>query len=320
MPPFPLCRALAVVVMMLFAEHGTPARAVEAAPVAGYTVSQQDVRSQVMDRTYRIFLAVPQGPAPAGGWPAVYLLDGNIAFPMMLDALRAQSGARRHHPVVVIGVGYVTDGPYDPAREYDYTPPVYNGPSQDNGLPIGGADRFIRYLTRELKPAIEREQPIDRHREVLFGHSYGGLLALHLLFTHPSAFRAYAAASPSFGFGNRTLFAEAKGFENERHAGPIDVMITAAEYEQTLSPDQASAPDAAERRTRMARRHPVDTARSVAGDLDRLPSVRARFHEFMGATHSSELPLAVARTLRFVQARLGKAGDVVESRERHVAR
>ena len=42
--------------------------------------TQFDVRSKTTGRTYRIYVARPRGQPPAGGWPVVYVLDGDIAF------------------------------------------------------------------------------------------------------------------------------------------------------------------------------------------------------------------------------------------------
>jgi hypothetical protein len=60
----------------------------------------------------------------------------------------------------------------------------------------GGADRFLRFLTEELIPLIDARYRTAPFR-LLFGHSLGGLLALHTLVERPDVFRGVLAASPS---------------------------------------------------------------------------------------------------------------------------
>jgi predicted alpha/beta superfamily hydrolase len=49
-------------------------------------------------------------------------------------------------------------------------------------------------------------------REALFGHSYGGLFALHALFTRPSSFDTFIAASPSIWWNNQFILEEEARF------------------------------------------------------------------------------------------------------------
>lgn len=52
---------------------------------------------------------------------------------------------------------------------------------------------------------VEAVLPIDPDRQSLFGHSFGGLFVLYSLFTRPSAFTTWIAASPSIYWENRTI-------------------------------------------------------------------------------------------------------------------
>ncbi|MEF9604585.1 alpha/beta hydrolase, partial [Paracoccus sp. PXZ] len=68
---------------------------------------------------YRLFLAVPKAPAPARGWPVLYMLDGNAAF----DFLAAEHLALAPG-LMIVGIGYDTDRQF--ARELrtlDFTAP-----------------------------------------------------------------------------------------------------------------------------------------------------------------------------------------------------
>ncbi|WP_258869738.1 hypothetical protein [Paracoccus thiocyanatus] len=111
---------------------------------------------------YRLFLAVPKAPAPAGGWPVLYMLDGNAAF----DFLTAEHLALAPG-LVVAGIGYDTDRQF--ARELrtlDFTAP--DGPGDGlrpdhvhEGRTAGGAAIFHDRLTGPLRDAAEAGLPID---------------------------------------------------------------------------------------------------------------------------------------------------------------
>jgi pimeloyl-ACP methyl ester carboxylesterase len=59
---------------------------------------------------------------------------------------------------------------------------------------------------------------ISVSREALYGHSYGGLFALHALFTRPKAFDCYIASSPSIWWNSRCILHEAKEFLGKKKA------------------------------------------------------------------------------------------------------
>lgn len=77
---------------------------------------------------HRIFVAEPIAPPPAQGYPVIFVLDGNILFPIVAQLVRnrgARSDMAARFPAVVVGLGYATPGVLDTtARAYDYTPPL----------------------------------------------------------------------------------------------------------------------------------------------------------------------------------------------------
>lgn len=159
---------------------------------------------------YRIFVFRPAKPAPAGGYPVLYALDGNACFGSLAEAMRLQS---RHplglEPGIIVGIGYDTDEPFATGRRfYDYTIAALPGDTRPDGTPFpetGGADRFLSFIEEELKPEIERRYPVDRARQALFGHSLGGFFTLYALLEQPGAFRSYIAGSPSVWWAGRYL-------------------------------------------------------------------------------------------------------------------
>jgi len=155
---------------------------------------------------YRILVSWPQGSPPETGWPVLYLLDGADNFAVAtvttrrLERAGARSGGGGGGIIVGIDSGSLT------RRVLDYTPPspgylIPEG-APASGLPTGGSEQFLSFIETHVKPFVKSRWDIDPHKETLAGHSFGGLLALHALFTQPDIAQRYAAISPSLWFGD----------------------------------------------------------------------------------------------------------------------
>ncbi len=155
---------------------------------------------------YRVHLAVPRAAAPPAGYPVAYLLDGNAAL-MELDAELLQRLAESAHPPVLALIAHDNDLRIDgDARTFDYTPRRSSAGGEEfdvlnAGRRSGGADAFLSFIEGQVKPAVAAKVAVDAGRQLLWGHSYGGLFALHVLATRPAAFTDYAAVDPSLWWG-----------------------------------------------------------------------------------------------------------------------
>lgn len=184
------------------------------APVA--VTPWQLERSDVMRITapdgqvYRLLVAWPEGAPPAGGWPVLWVLDGEDNFPVAASIARrmARGGPRTG---IAPGLVVAIDSGVLARRVLDYTPAVagYTIPSgaPASGLPTGGADAFLAFIENQARPRIAARWKIDASRQTLMGHSFGGLLALHAL-AKGAPFTRYVAVSPSFWFGNGVISQE----------------------------------------------------------------------------------------------------------------
>jgi len=260
-----------------------------AEPVTLAGAEQRAMRSKA-GLDYRVFVARPEGEPPAKGFPVIYMLDGNASFAMAWSVMRMQwnrPGGDGPTPAVIVAIGYPTDGPYDMARRaLDYTPAMATPPA---GAPTGGADAFLAFIEDELKPAIAAAHPIDATRQALFGHSYGGLFTLHVLFTRPQAFQRYFAISPSIWWGGGAIKAE----EAKAAATDAPVTILVGEYEQKPRPTD-TGPD---RAARMAQTRMVDNARDMADRL-KARGMNLDFDLLADEDHGSIMAVAVAKALR----------------------
>ncbi|MEG2999872.1 MAG: alpha/beta hydrolase-fold protein [Comamonas sp.] len=171
-------------------------------------------------RQHRVMVYVPQGAAPVGGWPVMYVLDGNLMFPFIAQLVHNRSARGpelRSGSAIVVGLGHAL--PADngevhdrSARTYDYTLP-YDGVGPDSqGRAQGGADVFLDFIAQQLQPLLQAALPVNAQRQTLVGHSYGGLCTLHALFTRPGMFQRHVAASPSLWWGDGVVVQECQRF------------------------------------------------------------------------------------------------------------
>lgn len=259
---------------------------------------QLDVQAATTGHRYRLFVAVPPGPVPDAGYPVLYVLDGNAAFPVAAFLARgaaARAEVTGHVAPLVVGIGYPGDADFDvAARRRDYTPgdEAAGGPVSE-----GGAARFLDFIERELKPLIMARHRIDTQRQALFGHSFGGLFVLHVLFTRPEAFSTYLASSPSIWWRDQLLLAALPAWER-RHASALPrVQISVGALEDEL-PKGKLPPDV---RATWSSTPMVGPARSLAARLRELPGAaeRVAFHELAGENHGSAWFPAMTRGMLF---------------------
>ncbi len=264
---------------------------------------QRDMPSRHTGRTYRVFVSAPSAPPPAEGYPVIYVLDGNAQFPLLALQARAQekrAAATGLTPSLVVGIGYPVDGLYDEqARAEDYTPPAddLSDTGDERARRQGGADRFLAFVEEELKPAIERRYRVDRRRQTLFGHSYGGLLTLHALFTRPEAFQSYIAVSPSIWWNHRQILDEQRDFARRlaAHPRPLRLLLGVGALEQP-------SPLAGDARQRLKQdRRMVDNARELAAALASLEAsgLHSQLRIFPDENHGTTALVASGRALGF---------------------
>ena len=300
--------------------------------------------SSVNNQSYTLFIRVPVTPPPADGYPVIYVLDGDYDFGTAADiSLTINNDPRRAPVVVAIGHGLFDD--MDVVRRYaarksadrspitvmdmvstenilrfhDFTLPVapnhrapaWTGLTPDN---VGGLDDFLKVIETEVKPRVAQLVSVNTANQAIFGHSIAGLAVLRALFTEPSAFRTFIAASPSIWWDADAVLADEGKYGDAvegRHANPR-VLLTVganepdspnppASFIASLPPDKAAAINAY---VKMAGHWSgmVSGARDLAARLGKLhggSDYKVEFVAFEGEDHASVLPAALSRGMWF---------------------
>ncbi|WP_242219322.1 alpha/beta hydrolase [Bacillus cereus group sp. BfR-BA-01380] len=244
------------------------------------------------NRQYQIYIAKPKQPEPPSGYPIIYVLDGNAFFQMFEEAVRIQAVRSEKTgivPAIIVGIGYQIKESFSSTyRFYDFTPPASSLilPPKPDGKPwpvTGGANHFLEFFQEELKPELTKYFPIDTKRQTLFGHSLGGLFALHVLFTNIHAFQTYFISSPSIWWNNQSVLEKESNFINELNKmnSEIGVFLTVGSLEKD---------------------HMVQDVNALSDRLYKMQHSRLRFsfHKAEGENHGSVVPTVLSRALRFI--------------------
>ena len=267
-----------------------------------------DLKDRKTGAVRRVFLWVPSGETPEAGWPALWLLDGNAVIGTAVDAMRAQAFWPTGTNIgwgALIAIGYPSEEPYDSfRRSWDLGPPPGQTypPFYPDGPEVktGGGAEMARFLLEDVTDFLTDKLRLDATKQALFGHSFGGLFALWLMFTRPDAFSTWIAASPAITWEDSFLLGHLERFtapENVRR-----VHLSAGEWEgDQLAPFQDFGPDAAERKVKAAQTRTVAAAQDLAQVLaDR--GINTGFEIYPDETHISVLPVAINRAIRWAFA------------------
>jgi hypothetical protein len=275
---------------------------------------QFDFKSAINGRMYRVQVAIPFVPPPQKGYAALYVLDGDGYFGTYSFAARMRAMYGELQPAVVVGIGYPeAEGNMKVAlerRQYDLTPTgidakeaAQTGLSADPSA-FGGADAFLQVIEREVKPRVAALLPVDSSRDILFGHSLGGLFVLHALFTHPDSFKTYLALSPSIWFNHRAVLGDEAAFAAAVKSGRISPRVFVAVGGGEQTPPAVLPPGITREQvvTSMAVTAMIRNAMDLGDRLKALPGAAdytAHARVFTGETHISVGWAAVGPLLDF---------------------
>lgn len=261
---------------------------------------QLDITTAGSGYRYRLFMSVPPGPVPPGGYPVLYVLDGNASFPVA--AFLARNHARRSEVTglvapLIVGIGYPDTDDFDFAsRKRDYTIAKPGEASADEG----GADLFLDMIERDIKSLVARRYPVDVKRQALFGHSFGGLLVVHALLTRPTSFSTFIASSPSIWWEDKQVLMSLPAIRKLNPASAPQVQISVGAQEDDTPKGNYSA----EILALLASRPMIPAARDLSAQLGALPgwTGKVTYIELAGEDHGTAWLPALSRGMqRFME-------------------
>lgn len=186
---------------------------------------KQTVFSKVLNENREIWVHLPKtyndtaiNPAK---YPVIYLLDGEINFEYYtgLTDFIARTPYADIPECIVVGIK-------NTERTRDLTPTKSQKKSPVNPTltlfaDSGGSENFVKFMQEELKPFISKNYRTQEY-SVLVGHSFGGLFAINILFTHPEYFNAYVANDPSLWWDNEVTLSRMQAYLEKNKKFPMD--------------------------------------------------------------------------------------------------
>lgn len=246
-----------------------------------FNIIQQDISEG--GKVYRLFIAQPKDKTRQKP-TALYLLDANAHFPLAVNAVDPNKALP-----MIIGIGYATSDTYDKIqRTRDYTVPAEG----DEFAQGGGAEHFLRFISQNVIPYINQHYSASEDQRVFFGHSFGGLFGLYVLFNQPELFQHYSIASPSLWWGKGAI----------THMNPLaqkaeSVLITLGEYEQHPERDPNITP---ERLARIRQRQQIISTETFATQLTE-QGYRTEFKLLPRKNHGGTIAESIKLTIEKIQ-------------------
>lgn len=154
------------------------------AATARTKIKQLVVFSNVLGEKRPLNIVLPTGYSPSAKFPVVYALDGDLPYLRSL----AEHMQAENPGLIVVGVENV-----------DRTRDMFPNPVPEKSNRGGGGERFLRFLTSELIPFVEKRFAASGYR-VLSGQSNSGFFVLYAMIHAPDSFDAYLASSPMIGW------------------------------------------------------------------------------------------------------------------------
>lgn len=195
---------------------------------AGSLLHFPDVQSRFLPQPHdvTVFLPPDYEEQPERRYPVLYLHDGQNVFddlPMspfgvqwgVDTTARALIHARMIEPIIMVAIGNAGRDRID-----EYTP------TRDNMHDAGGlADRYGQMLVYEIKQWVDHRWRTRRSAQdtAVAGSSLGGLLSLHLGFTHPAVFGKLALLSPSVWWDDRWIVRQLA--EDDTQRSPLRIWL-----------------------------------------------------------------------------------------------
>jgi predicted alpha/beta superfamily hydrolase len=251
-------------------------------------VFQFDFISKINHQPYRLTVALPFGYSAEDTvrYPTMYMMDGDPNLPLAALIQWNMTYDGEVPNMILVGVGYQADNFMHtvPFRTLDYTPTRDDRADSEMtahhhvNMVSGGAGDFLRVIEEEIIPFIKQHYKTNND-QALAGHSFGGLFAAYVLFTHPELFQRYLISSPSLDWDNHVIQKmEARYAEGHSSLG-VRVFISAGGAEpESMIPDVRAL------------------ATTLAGRHYRGSEVTAKV--FDDETHLSVIPFAISRGLR----------------------
>jgi hypothetical protein len=171
-----------------------------------YQIGKKDsIYSKILNENRDIYIQLPESYTADSEetYPVVYILDGDVLLPTVVNVHDYYSGGFMPE-MIIVGISNSTN------RTRDLTTSKI---TSRRGMPYneenGEADNFLEFIETELIPYIEGKYPVTNYR-TLIGHSYAGLFTIYTLLNQPELFANYISIDPSLDWDDQKIVKQAE--------------------------------------------------------------------------------------------------------------
>ena len=199
-----------------FAQPGAPAVELSGTEFYEFRTSE--------DTVYELYVALPSAYELDGDaeYPVLYLTDGKISFPLVLQIYKLMVLGDELPPMILVGIDRPTKSMPEllASRMLDLTPTEVPEVNEEysklfgHEVQSGGAEAFLSVLENEIIPWVETRYAASDERG-LSGFSLSGLFTAYVLFTSPNLFTSYLIVSPSVWWDDESIFELEEGYASE---------------------------------------------------------------------------------------------------------
>lgn len=243
-------------------------------------------------KSWRVFIRKPDGPPPTQGYPVLYLLDGNVTFPIAWKIAEDACQACDVRNVLIVGVGYPTQFRIDTERRMeDFLP--------SRGEVESGESRFLSFLATDLRNFLGERFKVDKSGQTLFGHSFGGLFTLRTLTSHPDMFNSYVVADPSYWWNDGSFLTDQErfisSFESATSTQKVRVLLEQSSEMRTKTKKYVGITSEESIPQEILRYSVITNARALSS----VKSLKVFYRHQNSETHNSMIDAAIEDALNF---------------------
>jgi len=190
-----------------------------AQPAAPQRILTQSLRSELLAEDRRLFVRLPRhyNLDTEKRYAVIYKFDGDNDLSRYDESIDVLSSAGAIPDLIEVAIPNARG-----MRNRDLTPARLHqaeGVGEEMGTgPMGGGDRFLDFVEKELIPYIDGQYRTTKER-IVAGHSRGALMALQSLMSKPDLFQARFVFSAPLMRDQRRMIADLQTFlkANRKH-------------------------------------------------------------------------------------------------------
>lgn len=202
------------------------------------------LESKEVADTFEISVLRPPEGIP-GPFPVIYCTDANNCFGAAANIVSGMMLGGEIPPALLVGVGYPIGGDFQDfirLRTRDFSPSVDTFQAEqmklmaDREIACGGAEKFVRFLTTELREWLSGRFEIAEDHTCI-GDSMGGLFGTYVLLNHTTCFNRYVIGSPWLCWDHPISFGFEQSYAAENDDLCAKVFLAAGGDEHVLYPN-----------------------------------------------------------------------------------